>query len=342
MNWQQLLEVDGDLKLQYPAQCELSFSGLSDVDGVRDGHLFFAKDRTYLERLEKADGKEQGLILEQKLFDKLEESEIEGLKSKWAALIATPDVLFTMTKLSKAFYALWGQKFNDEVDGRQMGTTDIHPTCKISQHVFIGKGVTIGEGCKIHSGVRILSGTKVGKNCEIFPNATLYQNTEVGDNVIIHGGATIGADGFGFHFKDGIHHKIWHMGNVCLGNEVEVGANSCVDRGTFGTTVIGEGSKLDNHVQIGHNCRLGRGVVICGHVAIGGSSTLGDYTVFGGKSGMGHNMHLGAGCQVGGGALVNCDWPNGSILGGHPARPLKEWMRGLAYVRKESLKKPKK
>jgi UDP-3-O-[3-hydroxymyristoyl] glucosamine N-acyltransferase len=240
-----------------------------------------------------------------------------------------------MTKLSLPFYQNIKESWNDEVDGRQMGTVDIDPSSWIAQHVFIGKDVVIGKNVRIYPGVRILSGSSIGDDCELFPGVTIYQNVKIGNAVRIHGNTTIGADGFGYNFRDGIHHKLWHMGGVIIGDNVEIGANSCVDGGTFSPTLIGAGSKFDNHVQVGHNCIIGSGVILCGHVAIGGSSELGDFTVFGGKSGMGHAMKLGKACQVGGGALVNRDWPDGSVLGGHPARPLKEWMKGLAYVRNQ-------
>ena len=129
------------------------------------------------------------------------------------------------------------------------------------------------------------------------------------------------------------------MGGVIIGNDFEMGANSCVDQGTFSPTKIADGVKLDNHTQIGHNSDIGNGVILCGHAGTAGSVILGDFTVLGGYVAIGPGLELGAACKVGGGAKVLCDWPAKSKISGHPARPIKEWLRGIAWVRKESQKK---
>ena len=129
------------------------------------------------------------------------------------------------------------------------------------------------------------------------------------------------------------------MGGVHIKNDVEIGSNVSIDGGTFSPTYIGENTKIDNLVQIAHNVQLGRGVLLCAHVAVAGSSKVGDFTVMGGKAAISDHLEVGAQCQIGGNAMVTGSWPDKSVLGGHPARPLKEWMRGLAFVRKESQKK---
>ena len=182
-----------------------------------------------------------------------------------------------------------------------------------------------------------MSGSVIGEGTTLYPNVTIYPKVEIGVQTRIHSGTVLGADGFGYEYDGGVHHKIWHCGGVKIGNHVEIGANSCVDGGAFYPTQVGDGCIIDNHVQIGHNAEIGRLVVVCGHTAISGSARIGDGVVFGGKSGIGPNMELGPGCQVAGGALVNCDWPAGVKLGGHPARELGQWMKGLAYIRKMSL-----
>ena len=125
---------------------------------------------------------------------------------------------------------------------------------------------------------------------------------------------------------------------MTIGHNVEIGANSCVDQGTFSPTTIGDGTKVDNHVQIAHNCKIGRGVIICGHVAFGGSAVIGDFTVLGGKAAVGNGVIVGKACQVAGNAMVNSDIEDSSVVAGHPARPLKEWLRGVAWLRQQSLK----
>lgn len=314
---------------------------ITDARELKSNGLLFLKNKKHFLKLVESlneSTKSISLIIEKKLFEKLDE-EKDVLTENFLSIAVCEDVSVSMSYISKPF---WDEKFselNEVVDGRQMGSGSIHPTVWIAQGVFIAEDVVIEENVKIHSGVRILSGSKIGEGTEIYPNAVIYPFTTIGKNCRIHGGTVIGADGFGYNFHQGVHLKVWHVGDVKIGNDVEIGANSCVDRGTFSSTNIGDGTKLDNHVQIGHNVQLGKGVIICGHVAIGGSAVLGDYCVMGGKSGMGDNFTLGKGVQVAGGGLVNCDWDDGSVVGGHPARPVREWMKGIAFVRKESLKK---
>ena len=305
-----------------------------------NGLLFLKNKKNYLKLSEslKESSKSITLIVERKLFEKLEE-EKEVLLNNFLTIATCEDASVSMSYISKPFWEKMFSDLNEVVDGRQMGSSSIHPTVWIAQGVFIAEDVVIDKNVKIHSGVRILSGSKIGENTEIYPNVVIYPFTSIGMNCRIHGGSVVGADGFGYNHHQGVHHKVWHVGDVKIGNDVEIGANSCIDRGTFSSTSIGDGTKIDNHVQVGHNVQLGRGVIICGHVAIGGSSILGDYCVMGGKSGMGDNITLGEGVQVAGGGLVNCDWADGSVVGGHPARLVREWMKGIAFVRKESLNK---
>lgn len=344
MKFQDLKVYDTSLELLHPSSWEGDIQGIAGVDSPRPFHIVYAKNPKTLSRLGRftleKDFSRTGVILEKELaekFKKKDSEEEQRLSQTFAFVAQTDNVNLSMALLSKPFY---DQKCGDQnhyVDGRQMGTVDIHPTAFIAQGVFLGENVKIGANSKILPGSVVMSNCEIGTETLLFPNTTLYPFVKIGNKCRIHSGTVIGADGFGYHFEKGIHYKIWHVGGVHIEDSVEIGANSAVDSGTFSPTLISEGSKLDNFVQIGHNCRLGKGVILCGHVAIGGSSIIGDFTVFGGKAGMGSDISLGKGCQVAGGALVNCDWPDRSVLGGHPARPLKEWMRGLAYLRKKSL-----
>ena len=192
-------------------------------------------------------------------------------------------------------------------------------------------------------GTVILPHSEIGDNTKIFSNVSIYPFTKIGKNCRIHSGTVIGSDGFGYTFHQGNHVKIWHMGGVDIRDDVEIGSNSSVDAGTFSPTIIGSGTRIDNLVQIAHNVKLGRGCVICGQAGIAGSAVLEDYVVMGGRAAVGPDSFIGMGTQIAGGAKVNesANWPAGSKLGGHPAKDLKEWMKGVAYLRTMSLKEKK-
>jgi UDP-3-O-[3-hydroxymyristoyl] glucosamine N-acyltransferase len=320
---------------------DLSVDHISVPTDPKDNSICFVKDHKIMAKLEQNIATSMKLIL---VFPKKNWMNLDAsLQRQWLektqAVLISDNPSLSIAHASKLFFE---QKMNDMqflVDGRQMGETNIHPSAEISQGAFIASHVQIAQNVVIHSGVRLMNHVTIEEGSVLYPNVVVYPFTKIGKNCRLHANAVIGSDGFGFVFDGKEHVKIWHFGGVEIGDDVEIGSNTSIDQGTFTPTIIGSGCRLDNLVQIGHNCRLGQGVVICGHVAIGGSSVLGDYVVFGGKSGMGDHMELGAGCQVAGGALVNMDWPAKTVLGGHPARPLKEWMRGLAMVRKLSLRK---
>jgi UDP-3-O-[3-hydroxymyristoyl] glucosamine N-acyltransferase len=188
----------------------------------------------------------------------------------------------------------------------------------------IGDDVEIGAGSTIHAGVRILPGCRIGEACTIFPNAVLYENTVIGARVIIHAGAVLGAYGFGYSVVEGRHQLSAQLGYVEVGDEVEIGACTTIDRGTYGPTVIGEGTKIDNQVMIAHNCRLGRHNLICSQAGIAGSTTTGDYVVMAGQAGVRDHVHIGDRAVLGAKAGVPNDVPADSVVFGSPARPERE------------------
>jgi len=318
----------------------LNVEGITDKSQFLPRHLFFIKNKNYLNLfLESEDALNVGVVIEKKFFDSLTEIQIESLKVKAYWLGASHDVNLSMSSLSKPFYEEKFKSINDMVDGRQMGTANIHPTAWVAQGVFIGENVSLSANVKIHPGVVLMSGVHIGEGTEIYPNSTLYRNVKVGNNVRIHSQCSIGADGFGYNFSKGVHHKVWHMGSVIIGDDVEIGANSCIDSGTFSPTIIGPGTKMDNLVQVGHNCKLGTGVILCGQVAIGGSTNIGDFTVFGGQAGAANGLEIGKGVQVAGASGATNNIEDGASVGGFPARNIKEWIKGMALVRKLSLEK---
>lgn len=206
--------------------------------------------------------------------------------------------------------------------------------CEIHPLATIGDDVEIEAGCVIHSGVRILAGSKIGEQAVIYPNAVLYENTIVGPRSIIHAGAVLGAYGFGYKFVAGKHQLTSQLGNVELGSDVEIGANTTVDRGTYGPTRIGDGTKLDDQVMIGHNCVLGKHNLICSQVGIAGSTSTGDYVVMAGQAGLRDHIHIGDRAVLGAMSGVMNDVPADSTMLGIPATPERDQMLILATVQK--------
>jgi UDP-3-O-[3-hydroxymyristoyl] glucosamine N-acyltransferase len=197
---------------------------------------------------------------------------------------------------------------------------DVH----IEPGAYIADDVIIGDRATIHSGARILPGCRIGEGATIFPNAVLYEGTIVGPRCIIHSGAVIGAYGFGYKLVGGRHQLSHQLGYVELEADVEVGANTTIDRGTYTATVIGEGTKIDNLVMIAHNCRIGRHNMICSQVGIAGSTTTGDYVVMAGQVGVRDHVHIGSGAVLGAMAGVAHDVPDNAHMLGAPAQPERE------------------
>lgn len=205
---------------------------------------------------------------------------------------------------------------------------DIHPGATVAS------GVVIGAHTTIHCGVRIMHDCVIGAGVTLFPNAVLYENTRVGDRVIIHAGAVIGAYGFGYRQVDGKHLLSAQLGHVEIAADVEIGAATTIDRGTYGPTVIGEGTKVDNLVQIAHNCRIGRNNLICSQVGVAGSTTTGDYVVMAGQVGVRDHVHIGDRAVLCSKAGVSNDVHAGEEVLGSPAAPLRQAKLQMAAVAK--------
>jgi UDP-3-O-[3-hydroxymyristoyl] glucosamine N-acyltransferase len=203
----------------------------------------------------------------------------------------------------------------------------VEPGAVIGPEASIGKGTTIAAGTVI--GYRV----HIGRDCYIGPNATLTHSL-VGNRVIIHAGAGIGQDGFGFAMGKAGHQKVPQIGRVIIQDDVEIGANTTIDRGALRDTVIGEGTKIDNLVQIGHNVVIGRHCIIVAQTGISGSAELGDFVALGGQVGVVGHVKIGAGAQIAGSSNVRGNVPPGARWGGTPAKPARLWFRELTILRK--------
>ena len=216
----------------------------------------------------------------------------------------------------------------------------IAPTAVLGENVSVGPfaviqdGVTIGDGAAIFQGVSIEAGSTIGEGSIIYPNVTIYDRTVIGRRCVIHSSTVIGSDGYGFATNQGKHHKIPQVGIVRIEDDVEIGAGTTIDRAAFGETVIGEGTKIDNLVQIGHNVKIGRHCLIVSQVGIAGSTELGDYVAVGGQSGLSGHIKIGHRVQIGGGSAVVEDTPDGAKVMGYPAVPFRQFARREATLRR--------
>ena len=209
----------------------------------------------------------------------------------------------------------------------------VHQTATIGTNVAIGhfavieEDVVLGDNVEIHSGVQIAAGCIIGNGTVIFPNATLYRSTVIGSRCIIHSGAVLGAFGFGYGSSQGTHKLSPQIGNVVIENDVEIGANCTIDRATYGSTIIGEGTKIDNFVMIAHNCKIGKHNLLCAHTGIAGSTTTGEYVVMAGRVGVRDHVHIGDRAVIGAMAGILGDVDPDVRIVGIPATPEKEQMR---------------
>jgi UDP-3-O-[3-hydroxymyristoyl] glucosamine N-acyltransferase len=219
------------------------------------------------------------------------------------------------------------------------GDPPIHPSARLEEHVVVEPGAVIGREAQIGRGTRVAAGALVGyrvaigRGSYIGPGASVM-HALIGDRVILHAGVRIGQDGFGFAMSGKGHIKVPQIGRVIIQDDVEIGANSCVDRGALKDTIIGEGTKIDNLVQIGHNVIIGRHCVLVGQVGISGSTELGDFVVMGGQSGAVGHIKIGSGAQIAGTAHPTHDVPAGARMAGTPAVSFADFGRQIAYLKR--------
>jgi UDP-3-O-[3-hydroxymyristoyl] glucosamine N-acyltransferase len=218
----------------------------------------------------------------------------------------------------------------------------VDPSAHVGPLVSIGAGSRIGPNSSIGAGSTIGERVRIGAGCTLHPRVTVYPDVSIGDHVILHSGCVIGADGFGFVFTGGAYEKFPQIGRVEIGDRVEIGANSCIDRAALGVTSIGEGTKLDNMVHVGHNCRIGRHVVVAAQTGFSGGVIVEDYAVIGGQVGIGDKVRIESRAVIGSGAgiLTSKIVRAGQVVWGTPARPLKEYLAQLAVLSRLAKKKP--
>ncbi|WP_439815917.1 UDP-3-O-(3-hydroxymyristoyl)glucosamine N-acyltransferase [Zavarzinia sp. CC-PAN008] len=249
-------------------------------------------------------------------------------------------------------YALVAQAFYPDAGGDAEAGARVSPGAYVDPAAILGAGVEVAPGAVVEAGARIGAGGRIGPNAVVGRNVEIgarvrigacasVSHALVGDRVTIHPGVRIGQDGFGFAIDPAGHIKVPQLGRVVIGSDVEIGANSTIDRGTGPDTVIGDGTWIDNLVQIGHNVRIGRGCILVAQSGVAGSSTLGDFAALGGQVGIAGHLHVGSGARVAGHSGVMHDIAPGAVYMGYPAVPQSEFFRRTVTVAKLAERKGK-
>jgi UDP-3-O-[3-hydroxymyristoyl] glucosamine N-acyltransferase len=254
------------------------------------------------------------------------------------AAAPTGTLLLTAPAPEAVFAAAVRRFYAGDILGSWTQQTPVDPSAVIAADVSLAPGAVIGPGAEIGEGTRIGAntvigrGVAIGRGCEIGANVTI-SHAYLGDRVVLQAGARIGQPGYGFSSSAKGHARIPQIGRVLIQDAVEIGANATIDRGALGDTVIGEGTKIDNLVHIGHNCRVGRHCLITGQVGFAGSVELGDFVVLGGQAGVADHTRIGDGARIAArGGVPPGDYPGGQDYGGFPVRPIKEWRREVAAL----------
>ncbi len=294
-------------------------SAIEDVDGRS---LTFATDERYLRRA--IASRAAATLTEAKLADAVGE---------------TSHPLVVVASARAALAALLAEREPARPAAARHPSAVVDPSAELGEGVHVGPLAVIGAGARVGPGTVVLAGAvvgagaTVGRDATLHPRAMLLDRCVAGDRVVLQAGAIVGSDGFGYVFLDGRFAKIPQVGNVVLGDDVEIGANTCVDRAQTGSTTIGDGTKIDNLVQIGHNCRIGKH---CGFAALSGfagSGTVGDYTIVGGESGINGHIVVGSRVTVAGNTMVWDDVPDGATVSGQPAQDHRAELRQQVRLR---------
>jgi UDP-3-O-[3-hydroxymyristoyl] glucosamine N-acyltransferase len=319
-----LRELAGKIDARVVGNGSAEATGVASVASANRGDVVFAEDE---ENLAGALKSQASAVIAGNFAEKAD-------SSKALLLVANPRLAFARV----ASLLRENAAHSAEIHPRAV----IHPSAKLGKGVSVGANAVIGwsvigEGTNIGAGCVIADGVEVGADCEIYPNVTIYSDSRLGNRVIVHAGAVLGSDGFGYvrDPKSGHHEKFPQIGKLEIGDDVEIGANTTIDRGALETTQIGRGTKIDNLVHIGHNCQFGEDVIIAAQAGFSGSITIENQVVIGGQVGVGEHARIQEGVLLGGQAGVlpkKILRGQGIAFWGTPAMPLREYLRSLASL----------
>lgn len=293
----------------------VAITGFAPADSARAGDLTFAENETYFAAAEQS---QAAAILVAGEFTSTKKVIIRVKNARVAVARVLP--LFFAPEVAPQ-----GIHPSAVIDP----SAQIDPTAHIGPHCVVGPKVRIGARSVLMGGNHLGRGCQLGDDVCLFPNVVIYARSQIGHRVSIHASTVIGSDGYGYVLDEGRHRKLLHLGNVIIHDDVEIGANSAIDRGALGSTVIGQGTKIDNLVHIAHNVTIGRHCLILGQVGFGGSTRVGDYTVVASQSGVADHLKIGSQATIGAKSGVMRDIPDGGKVLGYPAAPDKQAKRQM-------------
>lgn len=302
-----LSQICQEINLEFSEQ-DIDIKGLHTLSEATSSQISFFSDKSYIDNL--ATTKAGAVFISLKYASLLPSSTI--------ALI-TDEAYLKLAETSKIF------AYKLSTTG---GTANFGKTCHIDTKASFGKGVVLGDNVMLMAGVYIGDNVSIGSNTLIYPNVTIYHDSMIGENCIIHAGTVIGSDGYGFaHTKEGKHVKIYQNGNAVIENDVEIGANCVIDRAVFGSTYIRKGTKLDNLIQVGHNCDIGQHSLMAGQSGMAGSTITGRNLVMGGQSACSGHVKLDDFVTIAGKSGVTKSLEGGKTYAGFPAIEIKKWLK---------------
>ncbi|HVU07460.1 MAG TPA: UDP-3-O-(3-hydroxymyristoyl)glucosamine N-acyltransferase [Verrucomicrobiae bacterium] len=312
-------EVVGDDKLV--------LKGFAPAENAQVGDLTFAENEVFFERAEKSAA---AAIIADKRFSSTKKT-----------LIHVTNARIAFAKAVALFFPDKKYEAGTHPTAVIAKSAQIDSSAHVGPHCVIGERVKIGERSVLQAGNVVGDDSKLGDDVNLFPNVTIYPRAEIGHRVRIHAGTVIGSDGFGYVQDGGVHRKVPQIGNVVIGDDVEIGANVTIDRGALGSTIIGKGAKIDNLVQIAHNVEIGEGSLLIAQVGVAGSTKLGKYVVLAGQVGIAGHLKIGNQATVAAQSGVMHNIPDGEKWFGYPAQPDKEIKRQMIAIRRlpELLKK---
>ena len=292
--------------------------GFAPAEYAQAGFLTFAESEDFFARAEQSAA--TAIITDQ------------PISSATKILIRVPNARIAFAKAMALFFPERTYAAGIHPTAVVAASAQVDPTAHVGPHCVVGQRVKIGARSVLQAGNVVGDDSKLAEDVNLFPNVTIYPQTQIGDRVRIHAGTVVGSDGFGYVLDNGVHRKVPQIGNVIIGDDVEIGANVTIDRGALGPTVIGKGTKIDNLVQIAHNVEIGEGSIVVAQVGIAGSTKVGRYVVLAGQVGIAGHLKIGNQVTVGAKAGVMTDIPDGGKWLGIPAQPDKQTKRQLIAI----------